>query len=102
MKISVHTEKGDPMDNLARNAMLAKQAGMSYGQWKALQAPVKIEKKAQDGWKVCEYCGKAFKHTAQGRKKYCEPYCQKMAYAEKDKQIQAVYRKRKAAEKNKD
>ena len=29
------------MDNLARDAMLAKQANMSYGRWKAMQEPVK-------------------------------------------------------------
>jgi hypothetical protein len=32
------------MDNLARNAMLAKQSGLSYGKWKAMQPIVEIKK----------------------------------------------------------
>lgn len=66
------------MDNLARNAMLAKQAGMSYGQWKSLQPPDKIEKKIPEGWVVCKWCGKHFKPRTN--QKYCDIDCRVYAY----------------------
>lgn len=62
------------MDNLARNAMLARQAGMSYGKWKALQpVVVPVKKEIPEGMKECPHCGKAFK----GRKnqRFCNPEC---------------------------
>lgn len=90
------------MDNLARNAMLAKQAGMSYGQWKAMQKPVKIEKKVPDGWLVCENCGKAFKPKTKRPQQFCEVECQKKAYSEKYKEKKREcarqYKARKRAE----
>lgn len=33
------------MDNLARDAAEALKANMTYGKWKAMQNPVKVEKK---------------------------------------------------------
>ena len=70
------------MDNLTKNAILAKQSGMSYGQWMAIHNPDPIVKKEiPDGWKACPYCGKPFK-TKQG-KKYCDMYCRNMAYKER-------------------
>lgn len=93
------------MDNLARNAMLAKQAGMSYGKWKALQPVVPIEKKevVPEGWIRCAYCNKPFKpHNPQ--QKYCEYMCRERGYAEKAKEVtaryQAKYRERKKEKKN--
>lgn len=68
------------MDRLARNAMLAKQAGMSYGKWKAMQP--RVEKPAiPDGWKTCEYCGKPYK-PAKG-KRFCDVVCREAAYKER-------------------
>ena len=62
------------MDNLARNAMLARQAGMSYGKWKALQPVVTPDRKElPEGWRVCANCGKEFK--GRSNKKYCNPDC---------------------------
>lgn len=69
------------MDNLARNAMLAKQAGMSYGKWKSLQPRVEVEKKPPEGWIPCEYCGKYFKPTMN--KRFCEMACQRKSYDER-------------------
>ena len=78
------------MDNLARNTMLAKQAGMSYGKWKAMQPLVKkIPVVIPDGWKPCEFCGKPFKRT-QGRR-FCDIGCRNQAYAEKNKKLKAEY-----------
>ena len=65
------------MDRLARNAMLAKQANMSYGQWKALQSETPTEKPKEDvapeGMRLCEECGKPFK--ARSNKRFCEYAC---------------------------
>lgn len=86
------------MDNLARNAMLAKQAGLSYGQWKALQPIVPIEKKAEshEGWIKCGYCGKLFK-PYNPQQKYCNYDCQKRDYYEKRSEYQRKYREKRKA-----
>lgn len=83
------------MDNLARNAMLAKQAGMSYGKWKAMQQPVQIHKPQdlQPGWGRCAECGKPFKKYNK-KQQYCEVGCQKQAYDRKNKERKAEYMKK--------
>ena len=70
------------MDNLARNAMLAKEAGMSYGRWKAMQEPVKPEKKTPEGWIPCKHCGEPFNPGKYRTKKYCCDEC-RIAYGKK-------------------
>lgn len=89
------------MDNLAMNAMLAKEAGMSYGQWKALQPVVKLEKTIPEGWEPCEYCGKLFKKSKG--KRFCEIGCRTAAYRQKaNAQCADYYRRvRKARRKEK-
>ena len=71
------------MDNLARDAMIAKQRGLSYGQLKAIQEPVKIAPKPEipEGWKVCKGCGKAFKPNTKQRL-YCDITCRTEVYNE--------------------
>ena len=66
------------MDNLARDAMLAKQAGMSYGRWKALQKPKQVLRKIPKGWIPCEHCGKYFKPKPKQR--FCDITCRAEAY----------------------
>lgn len=88
------------MDNLARNAMLAKQANMSYGRWKAMQKPVPIVKaKIPDGWIACEHCGKPFKPKTKRAQRFCDVGCQKQAYAktlrQRNKEYMREYRARK-------
>ena len=56
-------------DNLAREAMLAKQAGMSYGRWKATQEIVVPKRKNE---RICPNCGNKFVSTS---KKYCDSIC---------------------------
>ena len=87
------------MDNLARNAMLAKQANMSYGKWKALQPVVSAEKPETipEGWKLCEYCKKPFK-PFNGMQRYCEYSCREKGYYERQIETQRRYRERKKAE----
>ena len=78
------------MDRLAKQAMIAKQANMSYGKWKATQAPVKIAKKEYPAdWPLCEHCGKPFK-PLQG-KRFCDVECRKEAYREKEREISRNY-----------
>lgn len=69
------------MDRLSRNAMLAKQAGMSYGKWKAMQPPVDATKTIPDGWKACEYCGKPF--PPKSHQRFCEYSCREAAQRER-------------------
>jgi hypothetical protein len=67
------------MDNLARNAMLAKEAGLSYGKWKALQPVVEPKRKLlPEGWKECPWCGKDFK--GRSNKRYCDIECRLQDY----------------------
>ena len=67
------------MSNLAMEAMLAREAGMSYGKWKALQTKeVKevVEKQLDPNMNICPECGKAFKKRAS-KQIYCDSYCQR-------------------------
>ena len=61
------------MDRLARNAMLARQANMSYGKWKAMQEPVKIVQKEEKHY--CLNCGKEVFPRIKAAPKYCDSYC---------------------------
>ena len=82
------------IDKLAQDASKAIAAGMSYGKWMAMQQPVASTKSLPEGWKVCPQCGKAFR-SSKG-KKYCEEYCRKQAYYEKEREIEkARYHKKK-------
>ena len=38
--------------------MLAREANMTYGKWKALQPVVDIKKLEMESWPKCEWCGK--------------------------------------------
>lgn len=99
----------EEMYNLARDAAEAKAAGMSYGQWKAMQdKPVVIKEKtevAKDtlaaGWKVCLYCGKPFRPSkwSTNRQQYCEIGCQKAAQKERDREKMRVYHREYMAKK---
>lgn len=71
------------MDSLARNAMLARQAGMSYGKWKALQPREEPkEKPLPEGWVKCQWCGNLIKQANRRKKLYCDAICGRQAYYE--------------------
>lgn len=74
------------MDQLAKDARKARKAGLSYGQWKAMQEPVKIVPKVviPKGWKACAGCGKAFK-PIDNKQRYCELYCRNTHYYSKNR-----------------
>ena len=66
------------MDRLARNAMLARQAGMTYGKWKALQPVLPLEEKPlPEGWKKCEGCDVYFK--PRGCQRFHDDSCREKA-----------------------
>ena len=68
------------MDNLAKDAMLARKAGMTYGRWKALHPNTKDEVvKPSEKECVCQHCGKTFILKTTHKRKYCEFYCQNAA-----------------------
>ena len=70
------------MDNLARNAMLARQAGLSYGKWKALQPATVPTKEAElAGLKVCPHCEKRF--NGRNNQKYCSLEGREKTYNQK-------------------
>lgn len=62
------------MDKLAREAFLARRAGMTYGKWKAAQPTIKKEDGIPDGWRSCKRCGKAFK-PRKANHVYCNAGC---------------------------
>lgn len=66
-------------DNLIQAAAAAREAGMSYGQWMAMQyapkpAPVAVRKPVQEYNAVCAFCGKPFYRNKRHRM-YCTPEC---------------------------
>lgn len=78
--------KNNEPDKLAQDAAAAKAANMSYGQWKAMQEPVKIENPGiPENWKRCAYCGTLFRLATKRRKIYCCDACQRQDYYEKSK-----------------
>lgn len=64
-------------DKLDLEAKAASDAGMSYGKWKAMQNPVRIEQpKTEQGRKItCAFCGKEVYRKDKRRAKYCSPLC---------------------------
>ena len=72
-------------DQLDLDAKAASDAGMSYGKWKAMQNPVKIEQ--PNGTKfVCAICGKEFYRTYHRAAKYCSDECRDKAGYERAKE----------------
>lgn len=74
------------MDNLARNAMLARKDGMSYGQWKALHPTTMGEKTPDERECVCLHCGKTFIPKTNRPQKYCQFYCQNAAAQKRERE----------------
>ena len=81
------------MDQLTRDCIAARKAGMTYGKWKSLQPHIEVEKPAQEDLvpkRVCRHCGKEFT-VEKGRRYYCDYDC----YYEAGKvRIMANYRKK--------
>lgn len=74
------------MDNLLTDARAAKRAGLSYGQWKAMQKPSEIKPALKIGENrcTCVWCGKEFVQRDKRPRKYCGDYCRyEASYARK-------------------
>ena len=82
-------KKKKEMDNLAKDAAAALAAGMSYGKWKAIHGDTKDaqeEESAQEGWRICQQCGRPFKPKSRRQQKYCDSVCQQDAQYERDRE----------------
>ena len=81
------------VDKLAYECQQAKAAGLSYGQWKALQPRKEANpEELPDGWLRCEYCGQPFKQRY--RKRFCDLTCRERAYEARAKVMRADYQRR--------
>jgi predicted nucleic acid-binding Zn ribbon protein len=68
------------MDNLARDCAMALQAGMSYGQWKALHPYTKWETEQPSvEARPCHWCGNPLPESSQHSRKYCCEKCKEAA-----------------------
>ncbi len=75
-------KKTNEPDKLSREVSQAIASGLSYGRWKAMQPTEPADaKKIPDGWRTCEYCGKAFK--PKHAKRFCDSECGRTAYRER-------------------
>ena len=63
------------MDNLAKEAVIARSSGMSYGKWKAMQTPTKIEPKVDPNIRKCLNCGNEIIQRGNRVRIYCDAYC---------------------------
>lgn len=83
------TKRKEPLDRLTRDSIAAEQAGMSYGQYKALhphtpdedETPPKPKPKTDAGRYeyTCTVCGKTFYTNTKKTVKYCGYDCSKEA-----------------------
>ena len=98
--------KKKELDNLSLDMIRCKADGFGchYGHWKSLHENTKkeVEEATQEGWCICQRCGKAFKPKARRVQKYCEASCQHEAqqerYREKNRDRAVEYYRRKRAE----
>lgn len=65
------------MDNLSMDSTRAIEAGMSYGQWKALHPFTKHFCGEEIEWRYIKECQRCFKKfgTNRSRKKFCSEEC---------------------------
>ena len=85
------------IDKLSQEVSMALAAGMSYGKWKAMQPVKDVSEKAvavPKNMKQCPHCKKMFS-PSNGKQKFCEPFCQKEAYKDKNRMMCAENARRK-------
>ena len=78
------------MDRLSRNALRAREAGMTYGKWKALQPVEQKQEVVEEDLPLCEWCGTPFKPTSKRPQKYCNYVCCSQANAQRVKERKAA------------
>ena len=82
--------------------MLAREANMTYGKWKALQPVVDIKKLEMESWPKCEWCGKPFKKKYG--KKFCDDSCRieanKLKIRKRKTEYMRAFRAKKKEENN--
>lgn len=80
-------------DKLTRDNSAEIAAGMSYGQWKAMQPPAPIEPRKPPAVYVehtCACCGCTFVSYDRKDRKYCDNKCRKRAAYEQEKKRKGI------------
>ena len=75
------------MDNLAKDAFMARQKGMSYGRYMATKKPGPVKKSPINSGNAncyCARCGKSFVKQNKLRQKYCSDMCYRQARSERE------------------
>ena len=75
-------KKREP-DKLSQEVSQAIAAGMSYGNWKAMQVPVEIPQKPPKECftvSICEHCGCEYGSYCNRSRKYCGERCRRAAH----------------------
>ena len=80
-------KRKEPLDRLTRDSIAAEQAGMSYGQYKALHPHTPDEDEVPPKPKtdpgryefICQCCGKAFYKKGKAKQKWCSEECNREA-----------------------
>ena len=71
--------------------------GVSYGLWRASLPEQEVNTgEIPEGWRVCQYCGKAYKPKQRRLTKYCSPECKEISWNETKKIRQREQRRLKA------
>lgn len=93
------------MDNLAKDAFMARQKGMTYGKYMATKKPAdrnvptrKAQVNSGDVNCYCAKCGKAFVKKNQLRRKYCSLECRNSVKAERALERYRRLKSKKAAD----
>ena len=76
------------MDRLSRDAMRARQAGVSYGKYIAMKAEepeIEAEDEIPEGWIKCKFCGRPFKPYDK-RMLYCDSICRQKSNAPRNRE----------------
>lgn len=88
------------MDNLAKDAFMARKSGMTYGKYMANKKPSKVVKphvEAGEAKLYCTRCGKGFNRYDKIKQKYCSAACRNIVKSEQAKERYRRYKSKKAA-----
>ena len=91
--------KKKEMDKLSQEVSMALASGMSYGKWKALQEPVKIEPKQPKEYfirRICVVCKSEFISFDNRNRVVCGEKCRKLLPSERQRQKQLERKKQNA------
>ena len=73
------------MDQLTKDAVAARKAGMTYGKYMATKNPTVIVREPEGYKHTCLFCGKEFYIKHKKLRKYCSDLCREQYYQTKNK-----------------